>query len=91
MAIGNAWGTGYATSSQILIILTLLKTFKSFWRRLAHIAHQVGSKDYLCLPLGGHRKGTMRTYINLLVTMLLGGLWHGASCVISFSGVFGTV
>ena len=36
-------------------------------------------KDYLYIPLGGNRKGKNRTYINLMLTMLLGGLWHGAA------------
>jgi D-alanyl-lipoteichoic acid acyltransferase DltB (MBOAT superfamily) len=35
-------------------------------------------RDYLYVPLGGNRKGTTRTYVNLMITMLLGGLWHGA-------------
>ena len=35
-------------------------------------------RDYLYIPLGGNRKGEPRTYLNLMVTMLLGGLWHGA-------------
>ena len=36
-------------------------------------------RDYLYIPLGGNRKGTARTYVNLMITMLLGGLWHGAA------------
>jgi D-alanyl-lipoteichoic acid acyltransferase DltB (MBOAT superfamily) len=36
-------------------------------------------RDYLYIPLGGNRKGTARTYLNLMITMLLGGLWHGAA------------
>jgi D-alanyl-lipoteichoic acid acyltransferase DltB (MBOAT superfamily) len=36
-------------------------------------------RDYLYIPLGGNRRGTRRTYVNLLLTMLLGGLWHGAA------------
>ena len=49
-----------------------------FWRRW-HITLSFWLRDYLYISLGGNRKGISRTYINLSVTMLLGGLWHGAS------------
>ena len=49
-----------------------------FWKRW-HISLSRWLKDYLYIPLGGNRKGTLRKYINMLVTMLLGGLWHGAA------------
>ncbi|MBD2613431.1 MAG: MBOAT family protein [Nostoc sp. GBBB01] len=49
-----------------------------FWRRW-HITLSRFLKDYLYIPLGGNRKGETRRYLNLLITMLLGGLWHGAS------------
>ena len=48
-----------------------------FWRRW-HISLSSWLRDYLYIPLGGNRKGHVRTYINLFITMLLGGLWHGA-------------
>lgn len=48
-----------------------------FWRRW-HITLSRFLRDYLYIPLGGNRQGTFRRCINLLVTMLLGGLWHGA-------------
>ena len=53
-------------------------TITEFWRRW-HISLSSWLKDYLYIPLGGNRKGRRRTYINLMLTMLLGGLWHGAS------------
>jgi alginate O-acetyltransferase complex protein AlgI len=49
-----------------------------FWRRW-HITLSQWLRDYLYIPLGGNRKGKIRTYINLTLTMLLGGLWHGAN------------
>ena len=48
-----------------------------FWRRW-HISLSSFLKDYLYIPLGGNRKGTSRTYVNLIIVMFLGGLWHGA-------------
>jgi len=48
-----------------------------FWHRW-HISLSTWLRDYLYIPLGGNRKGKLRTYLNLMVTMLLGGLWHGA-------------
>jgi D-alanyl-lipoteichoic acid acyltransferase DltB (MBOAT superfamily) len=49
-----------------------------FWRRW-HISLSTWLRDYLYIPLGGNRLGRVRTYLNLLITMLLGGLWHGAN------------
>jgi alginate O-acetyltransferase complex protein AlgI len=49
-----------------------------FWRRW-HISLSSWLRDYLYIPLGGNRKGKFRQYLNLFITMLLGGLWHGAS------------
>ena len=51
---------------------------RNFWRRW-HISLSSWLRNYLYLPLGGSRRGKVRTYFNLMVTMLLGGLWHGAS------------
>jgi D-alanyl-lipoteichoic acid acyltransferase DltB (MBOAT superfamily) len=52
--------------------------FSDFWRRW-HITLSAWLRDYLYIPLGGNRNGKFRTYINLMITMLLGGLWHGAN------------
>jgi alginate O-acetyltransferase complex protein AlgI len=52
--------------------------FSDFWKRW-HITLSQWLKDYLYIPLGGNKKGEVRTYVNLMITMLLGGLWHGAS------------
>ena len=49
-----------------------------FWHRW-HISLSTWLRDYLYISLGGNRKGKIRTYLNLFLTMLLGGLWHGAS------------
>ncbi|NTW99864.1 MAG: MBOAT family protein [Geobacteraceae bacterium] len=49
-----------------------------FWRRW-HISLSTWLRDYLYIPLGGNRLGPYRTYVNLFITMLLGGLWHGAN------------
>lgn len=49
-----------------------------YWKRW-HVSLSTWLGDYLYIPLGGNRKGEIRTYVNLMVTMLLGGLWHGAS------------
>jgi D-alanyl-lipoteichoic acid acyltransferase DltB (MBOAT superfamily) len=49
-----------------------------FWRRW-HISLSSWLRDYLYIPLGGNRKGKIRTYMNIMITMLLGGLWHGAN------------
>lgn len=53
-------------------------TITEFWHRW-HISLSTWLKDYLYIPLGGNRRNKVRTYINLIVTMLLGGLWHGAA------------
>jgi alginate O-acetyltransferase complex protein AlgI len=56
-----------------------------FWRRW-HISLSSWLRDYLYIPIGGNRKGVLRTYANLFVTMLLGGLWHGAGLQFIFWG-----
>jgi D-alanyl-lipoteichoic acid acyltransferase DltB (MBOAT superfamily) len=53
-------------------------SIREFWRRW-HISLSTWLRDYLYIPLGGSRAGTVRLYVNLMITMLLGGLWHGAA------------
>ncbi|HST17992.1 MAG TPA: MBOAT family protein [Gaiellaceae bacterium] len=53
-------------------------SLRDFWRRW-HMTLSRWLRDYLYIPLGGSRKGTFMTYRNLMITMLLGGLWHGAA------------
>lgn len=58
-----------------------------FWQRW-HISLSAWLRDYLYVPLGGNRKGPLRTYVNLFLTMLLGGLWHGASWTFMLWGAY---
>ena len=60
---------------------------QDFWRRW-HMTLSRWLRDYLYIPLGGNRRGRVRTYINLLVTMGLGGLWHGAAGVFIVWGLY---
>jgi alginate O-acetyltransferase complex protein AlgI len=53
-------------------------SLKEFWKRW-HISLSTFLMEYLYFPLGGNRKGKIRTYANLMITMILGGLWHGAA------------
>lgn len=74
---------GLAAMFGIRLPLNFLSPYQSgniavFWRRW-HITLSRFLKDYLYIPLGGNRRGTLRRGVNLLVTMMLGGLWHGAS------------
>jgi alginate O-acetyltransferase complex protein AlgI len=56
----------------------LAQSLQDFWRRW-HISLSTWLRDYLYIGLGGNRLGKLRTYMNLMLTMLLGGLWHGAN------------
>ncbi len=65
------------------------ESVQDFWRRW-HISLSTWLRDYLYISLGGNRRGRFRTYLNLMITMLLGGLWHGASWVfIAWGGLHG--
>ena len=60
---------------------------RQFWQRW-HISLSTWLRDYLYIPLGGNRKGSARTCRNLLITMLLGGLWHGAAWTFVLWGLY---
>ncbi len=62
-------------------------TPSDFWHRW-HISLSLWLRDYLYIPLGGNRGGNSRTYANLMVTMILGGLWHGAAWTYIWWGLF---
>ena len=61
------------------------RNLTEFWRRW-HISLSSWLRDYVYIPLGGNRKGTFRTYLNNFLTMLIGGLWHGAAWKFVFWG-----
>ena len=77
MALGSAHLLGYKLSPNFRMPY-LSANIGEFWRRW-HISLSTWLRDYLFIPLGGSRGGRWRTARNLLVTMTLGGLWHGAS------------
>ena len=67
----------------------LALTITDFWRRW-HISLSGWLRDYLYIPLGGNRGSRLRTYRNLMLTMLLGGLWHGANWTfVAWGGLHG--
>ncbi|MEI6073103.1 MAG: MBOAT family protein [Verrucomicrobiae bacterium] len=69
----------------------LANSVTDFWRRW-HISLSCWLRDYLYIPMGGNRCGAVRTYINLLLVMLIGGLWHGASWnYVIWGGIHGTM
>ena len=63
------------------------QSFSEFWRRW-HISLSTFLREYLYIPLGGNRHGKYRTYFNLMITMILGGLWHGAAWSYAVWGAF---
>ena len=76
-AIGAAMCLGFAMPDNFRFPYAAVG-FSDFWRRW-HITLSAWLRDYLYIPLGGNRHGEARTYLALMTTMLLGGLWHGAS------------
>ncbi len=77
IAIGAALCLGFALPNNFRFPYAAIG-FSDFWRRW-HISLSTWLRDYLYIPIGGNKKGRIRTYINLMITMLLGGLWHGAA------------
>jgi len=65
----------------------IAKSIQDFWRRW-HISLSTWFRDYLYIPLGGNRKGSGRTYFNLIIVFFITGLWHGASFNFIFWGLF---
>ena len=63
------------------------RSIQDFWRRW-HMTLSRWLRDYLYIPLGGNRRGERRTYVNVMITMILGGLWHGAAWTFVFWGAF---
>jgi D-alanyl-lipoteichoic acid acyltransferase DltB (MBOAT superfamily) len=89
MAIGIALLLGYQLPQNFNRPYTAL-SLQDFWRRW-HITLSRWLRDYLYIPLGGNRKGERQTYRNLMITMLLGGFWHGASFTfLLWGGIHGT-
>jgi alginate O-acetyltransferase complex protein AlgI len=77
MAVGMALMLGFAFTKNFDSPYRAV-SITDFWKRW-HIALSTWLRDYLYVPLGGNRIGRGRTYANLMIVMLLGGLWHGAS------------
>ena len=87
-AIGVAMCLGFVLPQNFLYPYAAIG-FSDFWRRW-HITLSTWLRDYLYIPLGGNREGKFRTYINLMITMLLGGLWHGANWTfVAWGGLHG--
>jgi alginate O-acetyltransferase complex protein AlgI len=88
-AIGAAMCLGFAMPDNFRFPYAAVG-FSDFWRRW-HITLSAWLRDYLYIPLGGNRHGEVRTYFSLMATMLLGGLWHGASWTfVVWGGLHGT-
>jgi len=89
-AIGAACALGFALNDNFNCPYAALG-FSDFWRRW-HISLSGWLRDYLYVPLGGNRRGRLRTYANLMITMLLGGLWHGTSWTfVAWGGLHGAL
>ncbi len=84
MAIGIALIMGFKLSQNFNFPYKA-QNLSDFWR-MWHISLSSWLRDYVYIPLGGNRKGTLRTYVNNFLTMLIGGLWHGAAWKFVFWG-----
>lgn len=84
MAIGIAMIMGFKLATNFDFPYKS-KNLTEFWRRW-HISLSSWLRDYIYIPLGGNRRGTVRTYVNNFITMLIGGLWHGAAWKFVFWG-----
>lgn len=84
MAIGIAMIMGFRLAQNFNFPYKS-QNLTDFWRRW-HISLSTWLRDYVYIPLGGNRKGIVRTYINNFATMLIGGLWHGAAWKFVFWG-----
>ena len=90
IAIGVALLLGFEFPQNFASPYTAV-TLQDFWRRW-HMTLSRWLRDYLYIPLGGNRKGRLMTYRNLMLTMLLGGLWHGAAWTfVVWGGIHGLV
>lgn len=86
MALGTAHAFGFKLPQNFNLPYAA-RNITEFWRRW-HISLSTWLRDYLYIPLGGNRHGTLATYRNLILTMLLGGLWHGAGWSFVFWGFY---
>jgi alginate O-acetyltransferase complex protein AlgI len=86
IAIGLGHLFGYALPTNFNFPY-ISRSFSEFWKRW-HISLSTWLREYLYYPLGGNRRGKVRTYINLFIVMFLGGLWHGAAWSYAIWGTF---
>ncbi len=86
IAIGFAAALGYTIPDNFNFPY-ISRSLSEFWRRW-HISLSTWLRDYLYFPLGGNRKGQIRTYVNLMAVMTLGGLWHGAAWSYAVWGIY---
>jgi D-alanyl-lipoteichoic acid acyltransferase DltB (MBOAT superfamily) len=85
VAIGSALLLGFRTADNFNAPYRA-RDLRDFWRRW-HISLSTWFRDYLYIPLGGGRRGAVRTYVNVWITMMLCGLWHGAEWKFLFWGL----